>query len=60
MWSTITGLLRNDDGSTLTEYGLLAGALAIPMLAAFGAIASAGGSVLQVTGSGLTQIGTNP
>ena len=60
MWSAIADFLQNDDGSTLTEYGLLAGAMAIPMLAAFGAIAAAGGNVLQVTGAGLTQIGTNP
>ena len=52
--------LHNDDGATLTEYGLLAAALALPMIAAFGAIASVGGNTLQTTGSGLTSLGTNP
>ncbi|MFN2529562.1 MAG: Flp family type IVb pilin [Candidatus Baltobacteraceae bacterium] len=60
MQLTIRNFLCDDEGSTLTEYGLLAGALAIPMLAAFGAIAAVGGNVLQITGNGLTQVGTNP
>lgn len=52
--------LADDDGSALTEYGILAAALAIPMLAGLAAIIAAVSTTLLTTGNGLTQIGTNP
>lgn len=60
MRQTLARFWADDDGSALTEYGLLAGALAIPMLAALGLIAMAGGATLLRTGNGLSQIGINP
>ena len=52
--------LADDDGSALSEYGILAAALAIPMIAGLAAIVAAASSTLLTTGHGLTQIGTNP
>jgi Flp pilus assembly pilin Flp len=56
----IRRFLRDEEGATLTEYGLLAAALAVPMIAAFGAIATVGGNTLQTTGTGLSSLGSNP
>ena len=60
MYRELQRFLSDDDGRALTEYGILAAALAIPMLAGLAAIIAAASSTLLTTGNGLTQIGTNP
>lgn len=50
----------DDEGGALTEYGLLAAALALPMMAALGLIAVTAGKTLLTTGDGLSQIGIHP
>lgn len=60
MFARVRLFLKDEDGATLTEYGLLAAVLAVPMMAAFGAIAAVGGSALQTTGTGLSNLGSNP
>ncbi len=52
--------IADTEGSALTEYGLLAAALAIPMLGALALIATVSGGTLLSTGNGLSRIGTNP
>ncbi len=53
-------LLADEEGASLTEYGLLTAAIAVPMIAAVGFLIVVIGNVLLQTGNGLTQIGTNP
>ena len=60
MRRTFREFIGDTEGSALTEYGLLAAALAIPMLAALGLIATVSGNTLLTTGNGLSAIGTNP
>lgn len=60
MRQTFFEFLRNDEGGALAEYGLLAAALALPMFAALGLIATVSGNTLMTTGNGLSQIGINP
>ena len=60
MYRALLTFAADDDGSALTEYGILAAALAIPMLAGLAAIIAAASTTLLTTGNGLTQIGTNP
>lgn len=60
MRQTWARFILDDEGSALTEYGMLAAALAVPMMAALGLIALAAGKTLLTTGNGLSQIGINP
>ena len=60
MQRELVQFLADDDGSALTEYGILAAALAVPMLAGLAAIIAAASTTLLTTGNGLTQIGTRP
>ena len=60
MRQTWARFISDDEGSALTEYGMLAAALALPMMAALGLIALAAGKTLLTTGNGLSQIGINP
>lgn len=60
MRQTFDRFITDDEGSALTEYGLLAAALALPMMAALGLIAVATAKTLLTTGNGLSQIGIHP
>jgi Flp pilus assembly pilin Flp len=60
MRQTLVRFIADDEGSALTEYGLLAAALALPMMAALGLIAVTAGKTLLTTGNGLSQIGIHP
>ncbi|GAC1656913.1 MAG: hypothetical protein NVS9B12_08780 [Vulcanimicrobiaceae bacterium] len=60
MLLTLATFLADEEGGALAEYGIIAAALAIPMMAALGTVTAVTGATLQTTGNGLTAVGTNP
>lgn len=56
----LRNVIRDESGISMAEYGIIAVALTIPIIAAGYALMYSAGNALSGTGTQLTTIGTNP
>lgn len=56
----LSRLITDESGATMTEYGIIAAALAIPCIAGVSAIINTVSAMLANTTAGMQGIGANP
>lgn len=56
MSDMLARLFEDENAASLVEYGILAGALAVPILAFMALISTASGNVMTSTGNALTTL----
>jgi Flp pilus assembly pilin Flp len=56
MLRDLVRLCADEEAASLVEYGILAGALAVPILAFMALISTASGNVMTSTGNALTNL----